>query len=170
MNRVESKNSARFLGEFHKNDTPKAADRKPHPQLIAEAIVAFQDVNARRRAAQLIPGLIMVGTSPSFSRSQLGANFICKTWMFARARILAGERCPGTETQSAALQVLVKNSGFTDVTRCGVSGTVPSTPTIVTGHVPDIIHPDCRFSEDMKPSDNRRAILQCYEASKKFAV
>ncbi|KAJ3923939.1 hypothetical protein F5877DRAFT_62867 [Lentinula edodes] len=63
--RVESKNSSRSLGGFFNDEIPKAADGEPHPQLIAEAMAAFQDVNARRRAvgldvldstkAQLIP-------------------------------------------------------------------------------------------------------------------
>jgi hypothetical protein len=57
-----------------------------------------------------------------------------------------------------------------ELTRCVEYGTFPLTPTVVIGHVPDIPRPNRRFSEGMKPLDNRRAILQCYEAFKKFIV
>ncbi|PBK95740.1 hypothetical protein ARMGADRAFT_1052919 [Armillaria gallica] len=53
-----------------------------------------------------------------------------------------------------------------ELTRCVESGQFPPTLTIVTGHVLDIPRPNRRFSEGMKPLDNRRAILQCYEAFK----
>lgn len=112
-------------------------DGEAHPQLIAEAIAAFQDMNSRRRAvgldplvSKVIPGIIMVGTSPSFFK------------------------IPVTH----------------ELTRCVEYGTFPLTTTVVIGHVPDIPRPNRRFSEGMKPLDNRRAILQCYEAFKKFIV
>jgi hypothetical protein len=57
-----------------------------------------------------------------------------------------------------------------ELTRYVEGGTFPPTPTVVIGHVPDIPRPDRRFSEGMKLLDNRRAILQCYEAFKKFVV
>ncbi|PBK67270.1 hypothetical protein ARMSODRAFT_889451 [Armillaria solidipes] len=114
-----------------------AGKRDPHAQLVAEAIAAFQDNNARRLSvgldpldSKVIPGVIMVGTSPSFFK------------------------IPVTQ----------------ELTRCVESGQFPHTPTIITGHVPDIPRPNRRFSEGMKPLDNRRAILQCYEAFKKFVV
>ncbi|GAW04303.1 hypothetical protein LENED_006084 [Lentinula edodes] len=40
------------LIRFFNNEIPKAADGEPHPQLNAEDMAAFQDVNARRRARQ----------------------------------------------------------------------------------------------------------------------
>jgi hypothetical protein len=55
-----------------------------------------------------------------------------------------------------------------ELTRCVKYGQIPNTPTIVTVHVPDIPRPNCRFSEGMKPLNNQLAILQCYEAFKKF--
>ncbi|KAF9487797.1 hypothetical protein BDN71DRAFT_578874 [Pleurotus eryngii] len=106
-------------------------------QLIAEAIAAFQSNNVRRRRAgleeldsKIIPGIIMVGTAPSFFK------------------------IPVTEQLS----------------ECVAQGQYPPTPTIVTGHVPDLPRPNRRFSEGMKPLDNRRVILQCYEAFKQFVV
>ncbi|KAH9475528.1 hypothetical protein JR316_0012643 [Psilocybe cubensis] len=110
-------------------------DTDPHAQLIASAIATFQNNNAQRRSAGLdplnskvIPGIIMVGTSPSFFK------------------------IPVTQ----------------ELTRCVAQGQYPPTLTIVTGHVPDIPRPSRRFSEGIKPLDNRRGILQCYEAFKKF--
>ncbi|KAK0464768.1 uncharacterized protein EV420DRAFT_1062917 [Desarmillaria tabescens] len=108
-----------------------------HAQLIAGTIAAFQFNNARRRAvgldpldSKVIPGIIMVGTHPSFFK------------------------IPVTQ----------------ELTRCVESGQFPPAPTIVPGHVPDLPRPNHRFSEGMKPLDNRRAILQCYEAFKKFVL
>jgi hypothetical protein len=36
--------------------------------------------------------------------------------------------------------------------------------------VPNIPRPSRRFSEGMKPLDSRRAVLECYEAFKRFVV
>jgi hypothetical protein len=55
-----------------------------------------------------------------------------------------------------------------NLVRCVGKGEYNCIPTIVTGHVPDIPRPNRRFIEGMRPLDNRRAILQCYEAFKKF--
>ena len=55
-----------------------------------------------------------------------------------------------------------------DLSRSVERGQFPPTPTVVTGHVPDLPRPNRRFSEGMKPLDNRRSILQCYEAFKRF--
>jgi hypothetical protein len=46
----------------------------------------------------------------------------------------------------------------------------PANPTIVLTHFPDLSRPELRLSEGMKPLDNRRAILQCYEAFKRFII
>ncbi|KAN0085835.1 hypothetical protein V8E55_006969 [Tylopilus felleus] len=109
----------------------------PLPQLVAEAISAFQSNNLRRVASGLdplenkvIPGIIMVGTSPTFFK------------------------IPVT----------------TELTQCVQRGDYPATPTIVLGHMPEIPRPAHRQSEGMKPLDNRRIILQCYEAFKQFIV
>ncbi|KAH7876192.1 uncharacterized protein C8R40DRAFT_1101031 [Lentinula edodes] len=37
------------------------------------------------------------------SLSKILLPFICKTWMFARARVLAGERCPVLKAQCCQL-------------------------------------------------------------------
>ncbi|KAF9054864.1 hypothetical protein BJ165DRAFT_1441015 [Panaeolus papilionaceus] len=45
-------------------------------------------------------------------------------------------------------------------------GTYPSTATIVTYCFPPVLRPARRRSDGMKPLDNRRSILRCYEAFK----
>jgi len=44
-------------------------------------------------------------------------------------------------------------------------GVYPESPTIVYAHVPDVPGP---LTEGMRPLDNRRVILSCFEAFKKF--
>ncbi len=56
------------------------------------------------------------------------------------------------------------------LSQCVAQGQYPLSPAIVAGHVPDLPRPNRRFSEGMKPLDNRRVILQCYEAFKQFVV
>ncbi|KZT04744.1 uncharacterized protein LAESUDRAFT_657346 [Laetiporus sulphureus 93-53] len=46
-------------------------------------------------------------------------------------------------------------------------GTYPVERTVVSSHVPDLPRPTRRYSEGMKPLDNRQAILRCYEAFKR---
>lgn len=42
----------------------------------------------------------------------------------------------------------------------------PHEPTVITVHIPQIARPNRRWSEGMKPLDNREHILKCYEAFK----
>ena len=49
-------------------------------------------------------------------------------------------------------------------------GAFPSVPTVVHFHVPPVPRPYRRLSEGMKPLDNRRIVLRCYEAFKKFII
>ncbi|PPQ78413.1 hypothetical protein CVT25_011889 [Psilocybe cyanescens] len=49
-------------------------------------------------------------------------------------------------------------------------GIFPQTPTIVHLHVPSLPRPYRRLSEGMKPLDNRRITLRCYEAFKMFII
>lgn len=55
-----------------------------------------------------------------------------------------------------------------DLVRSVRHGTYPAEPTVVTMHVPAVPRPARRYSEGMKPLDNRRAILSCYEAFKRI--
>ena len=46
------------------------------------------------------------------------------------------------------------------------TGTYPHTPTAVHAYPPDIPRPNRRWSEGMKPLNNRQIILSCFEAFK----
>ena len=110
--------------------------KDPEPQLIAEAIGAFQANNTGRMRvlgqdaidAKAIPGIILVGSSPTFYK------------------------IPVTKELAQAV----------------VLGRFPATPTIVYAHLPAVPRPARRLGEGMKPLDNRRHILACYEAFKHF--
>ena len=54
----------------------------------------------------------------------------------------------------------------TSLVRHIAEGTYPPETTTVFAHVPDLPRPLRRYSEGMKPLDNRQAILRCYEAFK----
>lgn len=47
-------------------------------------------------------------------------------------------------------------------------GQYPPTRTVVAMHIPDVPRPARRLSEGMRPLDNRRKILACFEAFKQF--
>jgi hypothetical protein len=110
--------------------------KDPEPQLIVEAIAAFQNNNWRRVyllghdaiPSKVIPGITLVGSSPTF------------------------------------FKVLVT----AELARAVEYGVFPVTPTIVHAHLPALPRPARRLSEGMKPLDNRRQILSCYEAFKRF--
>ncbi|KAF8466813.1 hypothetical protein DFH94DRAFT_780270 [Russula ochroleuca] len=110
--------------------------KDPEPQLIAEAIAAFQANNTRRTRVlgqdaidvKVMPGITLVGSLPTFYKISV-------------AKELA---------QAVAL------------------GHFPATPTIVYAHLPAVPRPARRLSEGMKPLDNRRHILTCYEAFRQF--
>ncbi|KAI9458774.1 hypothetical protein F5148DRAFT_1287320 [Russula earlei] len=119
-------------------------------QLVAEAVAAFNENNIQRDAvglppfvekardfvivdsvlracsSQVIPGIVMVGTSPSFFK------------------------IPVTQSLSTHIR----------------HGTYPPEVTCVTYCYPPVPRPARRLSEGMKPLDNRREILKCYEAFK----
>ncbi|KAJ3807985.1 hypothetical protein EV368DRAFT_44212 [Lentinula lateritia] len=109
--------------------------KDPEPQLIAEAIAAFQMNNFRRErllgqapiASKVIPGITLIGSSPTFYK------------------------IPVTTELAEAVSL----------------GEYP-TPTVVFAHLPTVPRPARRWSEGMKPLDNRVHILRCYEAFKQF--
>lgn len=47
-------------------------------------------------------------------------------------------------------------------------GQYPAVPTVVAMHRPDVSRPLHRLSEGMRPLDNRRSILACFEAFRQF--
>ena len=110
--------------------------KDPEPQLIAEAIAAFQANNTRRTRvlgqdaidAKVMPGITMLGSSPAFYK------------------------IPVTKELAHAVAL----------------GQFPATPNVVYAHLPAVPRPARRLSEGMKPLDNRRHILACYEAFRQF--
>ena len=105
----------------------------PEAQLVAEAIAAFQENNAKRvndlflepLEMQVIPGITMVGTFPRFYKIKVTA----------------------------------------DLDHCVRFGLYPETQTVVYRHTPRV---PGRRSDGMRPLDNRKLVLRCYEAFKKF--
>jgi len=112
--------------------------KDPEPQLVAQAIAAFQTINTRRTRvlgqnpihAKVIPGIILVGSSPTFY-----------------------EICVTRELAQAVAQ-----------------GQFPVRPTVMYAHLPAVPRPARRLNEGMKPLDNRRQILACYQAFKEGIV
>lgn len=47
-------------------------------------------------------------------------------------------------------------------------GSYPAHETVVYVHIPEVPRPFRRYSEGMKPLDNRRVVLSCYQAFKDF--
>jgi len=117
-------------------------------QLVAEGVAGFNENNVNREAVglpplvekvgyllslflgaysfQVMPGIVMVGTSPTFFK------------------------IPVTQTLATHIR----------------HGTYPPEETRVTYCYPPVARPARRRSEGMKPLDNRREILKCYEAFK----
>ena len=78
------------------------------------------------------------------------------------SKILAGITMKGTAP-------IFYKIGVTAALVTSVGGGVyPQAVTTVYAHVPNIPRPNRRWSEGMKPLDNRQVILSCYEAFKQF--
>ncbi|KAF9793419.1 hypothetical protein BJ322DRAFT_1034560 [Thelephora terrestris] len=111
-----------------------ASATKPYAQLVAKAVAAFDRNNQFRRwgtglprlTETIIPGIVMVGTSPVFFK------------------------IPVTETLWTHIR----------------HGSYPPEETRVIYCYPPVPHPPCSWSEGMMPLENRREILECFEAFK----
>jgi hypothetical protein len=78
------------------------------------------------------------------------------------SKVMAGITMKGTAPTFYKINVTTEL-----ITSVG-GGVYPDIPTVVYAHIPSIPRPNRRWSEGMKPLDNRRIILSCYEAFKKF--
>ena len=78
------------------------------------------------------------------------------------SKVMAGITMKGTAPTFYKIHVTTNL-----VTSVG-GGVYPDAPTVVYAHIPSVPRPNRRWSEGMKPLDNRRIILSCYEAFKKF--
>jgi len=80
---------------------------------------------------------------------------------------LASKVMPGI-TMMGTAPTFYKIPVTTELVDAIAGGVYPTTPTIVYAHLPAIPRPNRRWSEGMKPLDNRRIILSCFEAFKQF--
>jgi len=71
-------------------------------------------------------------------------------------------------TMRGTMPTFYKISVTTELVVSVGGGAYPNTPTTVYAHVPSLPRPHRRWSEGMKPLDNREIILSCYEAFKTF--
>ncbi|KAK2463783.1 hypothetical protein APHAL10511_004181 [Amanita phalloides] len=78
------------------------------------------------------------------------------------SKVMAGITLKGT------MPIFYKILVTTELVILVGGGAYPSTPTIVHAHVPNLPRPNRRWSEGMKPLDNRQIVLSCFEAFKRF--
>ncbi|KAH7903507.1 hypothetical protein BJ138DRAFT_1168049 [Hygrophoropsis aurantiaca] len=64
--------------------------------------------------------------------------------------------------------IFLKIPVTTQLDKCVQCAKYPPTPTVVLAHEPEIPRPARREVEGMRPLDNRRIMLQCYEAFRQF--
>jgi len=67
-----------------------------------------------------------------------------------------------------SLPIFYKVLVTSELAKAVESGEYPASRTIVHAYVPSLPSPTHRLSQAMKPLDNRRLILSCYEAFKQF--
>lgn len=135
-----------LLIQEHKRFNPEDP-RDPAPQLIAEAIAAF-DYNNRWRVAA---GETAVESK--VCRQVNVADALCSLFIQVMPRIVL------TGTAPTFYKIPVVANLVRDVM-----------PTVVCAHVPTLPRPHRRQSEGMKPLDNRQANLRCYEAFKHVGI
>lgn len=81
--------------------------------------------------------------------------------------ILPSKLIPGI-TMKGTAPTFYKVPVTTTLVNAVATGMYPTQETVVYAHIPDIPRPARRWSEGMRPLDNRRIILSCYEAFKSF--
>jgi len=106
--------------------------------------------------AQLIAEAIAAFDSNNYTRERtLGLTPL-------QSKIIPGITMKGTAPTFYKIPVT------TTLVNAVATGTYPQQETVVYAHIPDVPRPARRWSEGMKPLDNRRIILSCYEAFKQF--
>ncbi|KAF9481043.1 hypothetical protein BDN70DRAFT_575000 [Pholiota conissans] len=75
---------------------------------------------------------------------------------------LNGQVIPGI-IMTGTLPTFFKIPITQELARSVESGQPTATPTLINGHVPGVLHP----KDGMMPLDNRRVLLQCFEAFKR---
>src|SRR6266702_724987 len=77
-------------------------------------------------------------------------------------KVMAGITMTGTSPTFFKIPVTL------ELIEAVLRGEYPATPTVVAMHRPEVPRPALRLSEGMRPLDNRRCILACFEAFKQF--
>ncbi|KAH9966458.1 hypothetical protein BC827DRAFT_1264446 [Russula dissimulans] len=80
---------------------------------------------------------------------------------------LQNQVIPGI-TMKGTMPIFYKILITTELVRAVQLGEYPAHETVVYAHLPAVPRPARRYSEGMKPLDNRHVILSCYEAFKQF--
>jgi len=71
-------------------------------------------------------------------------------------------------TMKSTMPTFYKIPVTTELVRAVQLGEYPAQETVVYAHLPPVPRPARRYSEGMKPLDNRHIVLSCYEAFKQF--
>ena len=106
-------------------------------------------------APQLIAEAIAAVQSNNRTRDLLGVDPL-------DVKVMAGITMTGTSPTFFKIPVTL------ELIEAVQRGEYPATPTVVAMHRPDVPRPARRLSEGMRPLDNRRSILACFEAFKQF--
>ncbi|KAF8872397.1 hypothetical protein BD779DRAFT_1613824 [Infundibulicybe gibba] len=118
----------------------------PEAQLIAEAIAAFQTNNKKRTDQLFLDPL--------------------EEWLMTALDEPPTSIFPGI-TMFRTFPRFYKIRVTAELDQCVRHGTYPATKTTVYRHTPRV---PGRSIDGMKPLDNRKHILQCYEAFKRFVL
>jgi hypothetical protein len=71
-------------------------------------------------------------------------------------------------TMQGTMPTFYKIPVTADLVRAVQLGEYPAQETTVYAHLPVVPRPARRYNEGMKPLDNRRVVMACYEAFKQF--
>jgi len=123
------------------------------PQLIAEALAVFQYNNLQRT---------LVG-QPELTEK---VSDHCYVFYYFLADA-ENQEMPGI-TMFGTSPTFFRIPITDDLARAVRGGICPENETVVLVHMPEVPRPHRRLSEGMRPLDNRRVFLQCYEAFKRF--
>lgn len=106
-------------------------------------------------APQLIAEAIAAVQSNNRTRDLLGVDPL-------DVKVMAGITMTGTSPTFFKIPITL------ELIEAVQRGEYPATPTVVAMHRPEVSRPARRLSEGMRPLDNRRCILACFEAFKQF--
>ncbi|KAF8529588.1 hypothetical protein BU17DRAFT_36464 [Hysterangium stoloniferum] len=106
-------------------------------------------------APQLIAEAIAAVQSNNRTRDFLGVDPL-------DVKVMAGITMTGTSPTFFKIPVTL------ELIEAVQKGEYPATPTVVAMHRPEVPRPARRLTEGMRPLDNRRCILACFEAFKQF--